>query len=86
MPRQFYATGTTENENENLHRSGLPASLPNGDCGRISPLEYRFHEPQPADNVDTKKWIAAATASHEGGSGKFTNLGMTSHASGVLKF
>jgi hypothetical protein len=33
-----------------------------------------------------KTWIAAATASQEGGSGNFTNHGMNSHASGVLKF
>jgi hypothetical protein len=72
---QFHATETTENENENLYRSRLPASSPNGDCGRISPLECRFREPQPADNVDTKKWIAAATASQEGGSGSLTRIG-----------
>lgn len=49
---KFSATGSTENEYENLHRSGLPASSSNGYCEGTAPVESVLPQPQKPDNVD----------------------------------
>jgi hypothetical protein len=55
-PRQVSAAGaTTENEIKDLYRNGLLEGPRNGHCGRISPLESGFLQPQTVGNVDTEE-------------------------------
>src|SRR5271165_283364 len=71
---KFSATGTTENENENLHRSGLPASSPNSYRKRIAPLESGHPQPQTAVNVDTEE-MDRGSQCWPGGANRFQYLG-----------